>query len=280
MDRLTSLFRDDDKSGNERKHYSWLKTYFPESAYIIYPNVALQLIIDSNCPAVNKELSPDVEPLPVLDTHWCTQNFFDNSSVDLCVIKKSDHLPLVAFEIDGASHRDALQKKRDEFKDLLFNRAALPFVRLLVNENQLDSEKQRQLARAVRGISRRYETEFTEERNAPGTRSILSGTDIAKYFDLLNSMFCADECLVFPNVALQSIFHDEHISRLTEYSERNYCRTRLVDFCIVGAEDLRPKVAFSVGQDELKQRIFAAFGLPLLPLRPAITKDTMHEHSE
>jgi len=38
-------------------------------------------------------------------------------------------------------------------------------------------------------------------------------------------------------------------------------------FCIVGAVDLRPIVAFSVSRDELKSKVFNSFGLPLLNLR-------------
>ena len=98
------------------------------------------------------------------------------------------------------------------------------------------------------------------------TRSILFGTDIREYFDLLCRIFREDDCLVFPNMALQSIFHHEHVQRLT-YDERNLCQTGLVDFFMVGAEDLRPRVAFSIGRNELRSKIFNSFGLPLLHLR-------------
>jgi hypothetical protein len=47
MSKITSLFKDDELSGNERKHHAWLaSTYFEEPDYIVYPNVALHAIIN------------------------------------------------------------------------------------------------------------------------------------------------------------------------------------------------------------------------------------------
>ena len=58
MSGITSLFRDDAYSGSERKHYDWLrKYYFPETDFIVYPNVALGVIID---PDSAEDLRPRV----------------------------------------------------------------------------------------------------------------------------------------------------------------------------------------------------------------------------
>lgn len=263
MSGITSLFRDDAYSGSERKHYDWLrKHYFPETDFIVYPNVALSVIIDPDSAQVKQELSSQSTFLETLDMQWCTQNFFANSSVDLCVIAKSDYMPLVAFEIDGPSHLTEAQRKKDALKDLIFEKAGIPLLRLEVSD-QLESEKRRSLARALSSLSRKHEHTADAPINAVAKRSILFGTDIREYFDLLCRIFDEDDCLVFPNVALQSIFHHEHVRRLTEYHERNLCQTGLVDFCIVGAQDLRPRVAFSIGRNELRSKIFNSFGLPL-----------------
>jgi hypothetical protein len=111
MSKIISLFKDDGLSGNERKHHAWLTSiYFKEPEYIVYPNVALHVIINSDSPAVKKELSPDATFIDSLDRQWCPQNFFDTSSVDLCVINKGNYLPLVAFEVDGRSHLKESQR--------------------------------------------------------------------------------------------------------------------------------------------------------------------------
>lgn len=268
MSGITSLFRDDAYSGSERKHYAWLrKYYFPETDFIIYPNVALGVIIDPDSPQVKKELSSESTFIEPLDMQWCTQNFFANSSVDLCVIGKSDYMPLVAFEIDGPSHLQEDQKRKDSLKDLIFEKAGVPLLRLAVSEDQFESEKRRSLARALSSLSRKHEHTADASIDAVAKRSILFGTDIREYYDLLRRIFDGDDCLVFPNVALQSIFHYEHVRRLTEYNERNLCQTGLVDFCVVGAQDLRPRVAFSIGRNELRRKVFNSFGLPLLHLR-------------
>jgi hypothetical protein len=44
---MISLFRDDCLSGNERKYYNWLTERFPQSDYLVYPNIALQAIFNS-----------------------------------------------------------------------------------------------------------------------------------------------------------------------------------------------------------------------------------------
>ena len=157
MSGITSLFRDDAYSGSERKHYDWLrKYYFPETDFIVYPNVALGVLIDPDSAQVKQELSSQTTFLDSLDMQWCTQNFFANSSVDLCVIAKSDYMPLVAFEIDGSSHLTEAQKKKDPLKDLIFEEAGVPLLRLEISD-QLDSEKRRSLARALSRLSRKHD---------------------------------------------------------------------------------------------------------------------------
>jgi hypothetical protein len=44
----------------------------------------------------------------------------------------------------------------------------------------------------------------------------------------------------------------------------------LVDFCVLGAKNFRPVVAFIFSEDELRQRVFDFFGLPLLDIRAGV----------
>ena len=52
---MVSLSRDHCLSGNERKYYNWLTERFPQSDYLVYPNIALQTIFKS-------ELKEDLKP--------------------------------------------------------------------------------------------------------------------------------------------------------------------------------------------------------------------------
>jgi hypothetical protein len=260
MDKTTSLFKDDDSSGFEREHYSWVKTSYQEPQYLVYPNVALQVIINPDAQDVKEELGTEPKWLSKL-------NFFYTSSVDLCVIRRSDYLPFVAFEVDGESHDKPRQQERDRFKNLLFEKAGIPLRRLPVNKEQSETEKREQLEGAIDSLRSEPERFLDAERYRQSRRSILFGTHIRKYFDLLNGMFYGGGCAVFPNLALQSIFPSKQTKQLTPHAPRNLCATGLVDFCVVGVPDFRPLVAFSVNEDELKSKVFNHFGLPLLHFR-------------
>ena|SRR2546421_10262287 len=122
MRRVTSIFKDDDSSGNERVHYSWLAHYFPASQYIVYPNAALKVIIDAEYAAVKEELHEETRWIESLQIQWSPRNFFETGSVDLCVIRKSDYLPCVAFEIDGGSHFRLGRKEQDQLKTCFLQR--------------------------------------------------------------------------------------------------------------------------------------------------------------
>lgn len=257
MSKLTSLLKADEISRNERIHYSWLRTYyFQEPDYIVYPNVALQVIIDSDYPDIAKEIPQKTE--------WkSAYNFFYNSSVDLCVISTIDYLPLVAFEIDGESH-DESRQENDQFKNLLFRKAGIPLERLRVYRDQSEALKQKHLSQAVSRLNFEYRDLNRTSQNIQGKRCILRGSEMRTFFDLLKRAFPADKYVVLPNVALQSIFTGK--IRLREYRERDFRQTALVDFCVFEATDLLPKVAFSLNKDELGERVFNVFGLPLLDL--------------
>ncbi|HMG72791.1 MAG TPA: DUF2726 domain-containing protein [Pyrinomonadaceae bacterium] len=260
---LTSLFKDDEGAGNERIHYSWLRADFPESEYIVYPNVALQVIIDSEYPAVKEELYEGTEWIEAWDIQWSPWNFFQNSSVDLCVIRKSDYLAQVAFEIDGGSHSSIGRRKKDELKTLLFNRAGIPLVRLRVYRDQSDTSKWLNLEEEIERLSGGPQGVAELLIDTRG-RKVICADNVKEYFELLNRVFSPDEYVVLPNVALQSIFTSE--VRMAEYSDRD-CRQRgLVDFCVFGKEDLCPVIAFTVSEDWVRQRVFRFFGLPLLDL--------------
>jgi very-short-patch-repair endonuclease len=255
------LFGDDEDAANERLHYGWLKRfYFPSSDFLIYPNLALQILIDANRPEVQNELAARSGPINLPNTPWDPQNFLITSCVDLCVIQKTDYVPLLVVEIDGESHKTPLQRLRDGLKDSLLNLVGLPLIRLPVETDQTEQDKQTQLSTAL--------APFKQRPSRKSTRDVFLNSEIARHYRLLSQLFSDDDVLMLPNVALTSIFRDDHVRRLSLHAERNLCRTGLVDFLFVGTEDLRPIVALSLGRDELKQQMFAAFRLPLLHLRP------------
>jgi hypothetical protein len=273
MSKITSLFKDDNSSRNERIHYSWLRRdYFPEPEYIVYPNAALQVIIDPEFSAIKEELVEETEWIDSLQIQWSPRNFFYNSSVDLCVIRTSDYLPFVAFEIDGESHAELGRKEQDELKNLFFAKAGIPLIRLRVYREQSETLKRKHLAEAVSQLNRQYRGSVDPAKEIQGKRRVLYSDQEREYFELLSRTFSGEEYVVFPNVALQSIFTNK--IRLTEYRERDVRQRGLVDFCVFGATDLRPKVAFSLSKDELRERVFNFFGLPLLDLHSCLgTRD-------
>lgn len=260
MRGVTCLFGDDDDSANERLHYGWLKQYyFPPSDYLIYPNLALQVLIDADQPDVQDELSARSVPIDLPNTPWSPENFVATSCVDLCVVHQSDCFPLLVIEIDGESHNTPLQRIRDALKDALLKAVGLPLIRLRVHKGQPEQEKQTELSTAL--------SQFKSQSDRRYTRDIFLSSEIRQYFELLSQMFNEDDVLILPNVALISIFSADQVKRFSLHAERNICRTGLVDLVVFGTEDLRPIVAFSLARDELKERMFASFGLPLLHLR-------------
>lgn len=277
MSMLTSLFKDDESSGNERLHYSWLRDDFPDSEYIVYPNVALQVIIDSEYPAVNEQLDDgkawvmDPEPDPDEPAPWSTRNFFENSSVDLCVIRRSNYLGQIAIEIDGPSHATAERRKKDEFKTLLFDRAGIPLVRLKFYGDQSETSETSKWVNLEEGIERFSGGSHgvAESPESICGRKAICGEDLREYFELVNKVFSPDEYVVLPNVALQSIFSYKVELR---YSQDKDCRQRgLVDFCVFGANDLFPLIAFCAGRGE-GWRLCEIFGLPLVSLIECLQK--------
>lgn len=272
MSKITSLFKDDEFSRNERIHYSWLRRdYFPEPEYIVYPNAALQVIIDSEFCPIKEELVGETKWIDSLQIQWSPRNFFYNSSVDLCVIRTSDYLPFAAIEIDGESHTELGRKEQDELKGLLFAKAGIPLIRLRVYREQPETLKRKHLAEAVSRLNRQYTSFVDPAKEIQGRRKVLSSAQQTEYFELLNRAFPGDEYVVLPNVALQSIFANK--TRLADYRERDFRQRGLVDFCVFGARDLRPKIAFSLSKDELRERVFDFFGLPLLDLNSCLAKE-------
>jgi hypothetical protein len=114
--------------------------------------------------------------------------------------------------------RDDLRAKRDDLKDHIFNLAGLPLRRIATCDglsprqnrlpfrksdgNQSDSDKG-QLTEAIRQLNDEYERN-QRVQNLPKTKNLLFG--IKDYYDLLNEMLPPDQYIVFPNMALQSIW--------------------------------------------------------------------------
>lgn len=291
---MISLFRDDCLSGSERKYYNWLTERFPQSDYLVYPNIALQAIFNSE---IKEDLKSGWASHEVLDE----QNFVDTSSADLCVIDRKTYQPVFAIEIDGITHqnsrldninlthekreelrlRDALREQRDDLKDHIFNLAGLPLRRIATcdklsprqnrlpfrkrdgNDSDSDKEDKEQLTEAIRQLNDEYERNH-RARNSPKTKNLLFG--IKDYYDLLNKMLPPDQYIVFPNMALQSILGAEAKTQFDGRLEKQSVMTSLVDFCLASASDVRPLIAFNINRDEIKEKVLQHFGLPLLYL--------------
>jgi len=131
------------------------------------------------------------------------------------------------------------------------------------NDSDSDEEDKSQLTEAIRQLNDEYERN-QRARNSPKTKNLLFG--IKNYYDLLNEMLPTNEYIVFPNMALQSIFGAEAKSELGTGSEGRSVRTSLLDFCLASASDVRPVIAFSINGDDIKEKVLKHFGLPLLYL--------------
>lgn len=262
MSKTVALFKDDALSGNERKHYFYLKEHFPVPEHFIYPNMALQAILSSD---IRSDLKPEVEFIESLDLMFGERDFFDTSSVDFCILSTKDYFPIAAFEIDGETHLRKAQVKKDEFKNSLFEKANLPLKRLKVRRDQSENEKRQQLFRSVEEVKGMLQLPKAGTRSNPHLRNILNG-DMKDYYERLSAVFKGSEYIIFPQMAMQSIFDDTSIKSLSEYAQKKICRTSLVDFCIISTPEFKPVVAFGIGSDDLKRNIFDQFGVPLLNL--------------
>jgi hypothetical protein len=271
---ITSLFRDDRFTGNERLHYDFLRPVLPDNHFFVYPNIALQVLVNKDSPAVQKELQNHATLLddpPGIG--WDTRNFLLMSSVDLCIITKPDYMPVAVFEIDGKSHQLPHQQLCDALKDRLLRIVGFEPARIRVDRDQFTDEKRRQLSRTVRTLSN-----TTRPHSNKLIRGILLTEEIARHFGLLNAALNPRQALVFPNLAIQSIFDKDEAKKLFKHDSRmrNFYLTALVHLCVVEPMSLRPICAVTIKKNDLQTRLFEQLNFPLLDLS-GFTSETMSQ---
>ena len=116
-------------SAPEQSAFSLLEAALPE--YVIFPQIALVSVIDKTNAAYRGELF---------------------RVVDFCVFTKSDLVPVLAVELNDASHNRADRKARDEKVKCILDRAGLPILTLTLDDLSLDARTVRKAAKqAIKG---------------------------------------------------------------------------------------------------------------------------------
>jgi hypothetical protein len=104
--------RDDFLSPAERSFYAALVSAIADQAVI--------------CPKVNLG---DILFSPGKQNSWARSNRISQKHVDFLICSRDVLRPLVALELDDSSHQRESARKRDDFKNAVFQAAGLPLVR-------------------------------------------------------------------------------------------------------------------------------------------------------
>ncbi|MBZ9751706.1 DUF2726 domain-containing protein [Deinococcus sp. HMF7604] len=105
---------------SERALYDLLTQMLAGTSYQVFPNVRLNdlFLIKGKGTA-----------------HQATLGRLRDKHVDFVIVDAGqDFRPLVAIELDGASHEAAAQKYRDQVKDVIFRSGGLPLLRLKTSD--------------------------------------------------------------------------------------------------------------------------------------------------
>lgn len=80
--------------------------------------------------------------LPInLKRNYALINKIDRKSVDFVLFDKNTLNPIIAIELDGASHNAIDRQERDEFVDKVFESAGVRLVHINRNDNGYNSEE-------------------------------------------------------------------------------------------------------------------------------------------
>ena len=255
---IRCIFSGSHSGRDEREYYDLLEDYFPREHFTVYPNVMLHTILGTPPDdAFNREDDPS------------QRNLLRFCSIDLCVVSNEDFYPICAIEVDGESHENEDQRRRDENKDRLLVAAGLPIHRVRTYEKNVSTtvrfhrltkkEKRCELERALNG---KHLSITPKEHLKP----LLADLGMLECFDMLNEILHGSNYALFPKVGLQFIFSQPARDSLPEALQRECCLNSTVDFCVVSATSL-PLVAFDINKyDRVKAEVFRHFGFPLLQL--------------
>ncbi|MCH5584575.1 DUF2726 domain-containing protein [Shimazuella sp. AN120528] len=99
--------------------YRALVDLFPQN--LVFPNMSLKTIIDAE--KMKNQVEPDI------------LNYFYKAHVDFAIISNITYLPIICFEKDSTYHDTDYAKENDGKKNLLFQLAGIPLLRLRFNSN-------------------------------------------------------------------------------------------------------------------------------------------------
>lgn len=110
-------------SPQEDELFNIAANLFPDK--LIYPNVALSVIIDNK---ILSHLNSDQKDL------------YFKSSLDLCIANRQTLMPEFFFELDSSWHDKPKQLEKDKLKDDIFNKAGMTLIRIRKKENKTMEE--------------------------------------------------------------------------------------------------------------------------------------------
>lgn len=100
-------------SRSELAFFSTLTAVLEGTPYTVFPNVRLNDLFTIGG-----------------DEKRSTYNRLRDKHVDFLIVSRGGFVPTLALELDGASHENEVQQKRDQVKDLVFRSAGLTLLRL------------------------------------------------------------------------------------------------------------------------------------------------------
>lgn len=106
-------------SKKEYDMYTVLITIFPN--HLVFPNMSLQTIFNYNKikELINRE----------------DFDYYLRSQVDFCIVKTTDYLPIIGYEVDSDYHDEEDQILRDEKKNRIFETGGIPLIRLRISSD-------------------------------------------------------------------------------------------------------------------------------------------------
>jgi hypothetical protein len=283
----TSLFFDDKYSRKERWYYSRLHRFFPEDQFLIYPNIALGLLVDANDAIIQAEIQRYAEDHEDFFWECLLSNYQPDyvltlSCVDLCILIKPAYLPYVVFEIDGRTHYKAWQRQLDAFKDAILCSVNIPVERIKIREDRLLSEEERDLNRTIRRLNNR----LPSPKDVLG-KPVFGNSELFRTLGLLNDLIDPVRGRVFSNVAVRTFLDNECLKARYHWSsnERSYGLTGFVDFLVVSSTLLQPVCALTLSRNDVQLRVLQDFSVPLIHLdeftcTPMVVRSDCSDYSQ
>ncbi len=86
------------------------------------------------------------------DEKRSTYNRLRDKHVDFLIVSRDGFVPTLALELDGASHENEVQQKRDQVKDTVFRSAGLTLLRLNARQPHPSAALSELLVPHLRGL--------------------------------------------------------------------------------------------------------------------------------